>query len=373
LESFQWDACFETGLPDVDEQHRRLVDHINRFGTLVAAGTIDANIIDAVLDELTTYAALHFRNEDALMSSVGLDTRHVLAHGASHTNFLAEVGRMREDATSGDLTKAEFLLRFLIHWLAYHILGQDQTMARQVAAVRAGAKPDDALALADSENSPATETLLRALSSLFHQVSERNRDLSQLNRTLEVRVAERTHALHEANLQLASLAMTDPLTGLPNRRHAMSRLVREWNASLVEGTPLACMLIDADQFKLVNDTYGHEAGDKVLRELARTLAHAARTDDLVARLGGDEFLVICPRTPLEGALRFGADLTRIVASVAVPLGADTWRGSVSIGIAVRSPEMTGLEDLMRAADEGLYAAKHKVRGARTPHRTSADG
>jgi len=363
MDSFRWDTCFETGLNDVDEQHHRLVDLINRFGSLIAAGTVNGSSVDDILGELTAAAERHFTDEEALMASVGLDARHVSAHRSSHASFLAEVGRMREDAIPGDMAKAEFFLRFLIHWFAYHIIGQDQTMARQITAVLAGTNPDAALELAHAKNSPATETLLRALSSLFHQVSERNRELRLLNRTLEARVAERTRALHEANLQLASLAMTDPLTGLPNRRHAMARLEREWQDSVADGTPLTCMLVDVDQFKLVNDTYGHEAGDTVLRELARTLAHASRTDDLVARLGGDEFLVICPRTPLQGAHLFRTDLVHTVAANAVSLGSNTWNGSVSIGFAVRTPEMTCLEDLLRAADEGLYAFKHKERGA----------
>lgn len=94
--------------------------------------------------------------------------------------------------------------------------------------------------------------------------------------------------------------MTDALTGLPNRRHALQQLKTLWEESTRSASPLSVMMIDADHFKEVNDTCGHDAGDLVLGELARTLQHAVRTDDLVSRLGGDEFLIICPDTDSSG-------------------------------------------------------------------------
>jgi hemerythrin len=203
--------------------------------------------------------------------------------------------------------------------------------------------------------------LLTALNGLFQQVSARNHELVQLNRTLEARVKERTLALTIANQQLEELANTDTLTGLPNRRYAMRSFAREWDAGQRDGTPLACMVIDADGFKVINDTYGHDAGDEVLRALSKQLQHAVRTDDIVCRLGGDEFLIICAGTPMEGALKLAETIRREVAALHVPAGAGEWRGSISVGVAAKTFAMTGLDELLKAADLGLYVAKRNGR------------
>jgi hemerythrin len=116
-------------------------------------------------------------------------------------------------------------------------------------------------------------------------------------------------------------------------------------------------MIDADHFKEVNDTYGHDAGDSVLIKLAKTLQHSLRNDDIVCRLGGDEFFVICPNTDREGGM-YIAELTRkVVSELRVHTGGEPWHGSVSIGVASRSPDMESCDELIKAADKCLYAAK----------------
>ena len=121
------------------------------------------------------------------------------------------------------------------------------------------------------------------------------------------------------------------------------------------------MLIDADGFKQVNDSAGHEAGDLVLKALAACLGHAFRTDDLVCRLGGDEFVVLCPNTDLAGALHIAEIARQDVAAMVVAAGSSQWRGSVSIGVAVRTGAMPGAEALIKAADDAVYAAKRRGR------------
>lgn len=151
--------------------------------------------------------------------------------------------------------------------------------------------------------------------------------------------------------------MTDVLTGLPNRRQALQVLEREWQTSTASGAPLACMMIDADGFKKINDTCGHDAGDAVLRELARCLQDAVRNDDVVCRLGGDEFLIICALTPLEGALLTAEKVRHEVSELRVAAGNGFWIGSISVGVAVRHSAMSCFDALLKAADDGVYAAK----------------
>ena len=268
---------------------------------------------------------------------------------------------MRQGVAPEKPDSAEPLLKFLTYWLAFHILGTDQSMARQVRAIHGGQNPADAFSAEEVQKEGATEPLLHALNGLFHQVSERNRELLELNQTLEEKVEERTKALLEANRKLEELSLTDVLSGLPNRRHAMIRLANDWAQSQKSGTSLACMMIDADGFKQINDNYGHDAGDEVLRQLSDNLRYAVRTDDAVCRLGGDEFLIICPETSLEGALHAAELIRKKIASLRVPAGAGIWSGSISVGVATRSPDMRGPEDLLKAADEGVYLAKRNGR------------
>jgi len=360
MESFHWNNCFNTGVAQVDDQHHHLVDVINRFGALLTsdAGVSSAHI-ESVFGELADYAIYHFREEEGLMVNAGIDQRHLAIHRQAHASFLEEVTRMHSGMTAGTTDAAKFLLRFLTHWLAYHILGQDQVMAAQITAIRSGKTPKQAFEESERGHDPATDMLLHALNGLFHQVSDRNKELYQLNQTLESKVAERTRELSAANQRLEDMAMTDILTGLPNRRHALRSFEREWALATTDNSALACMMIDADGFKQINDTRGHDAGDAVLRELARALAYAVRTDDVVCRLGGDEFFIICPRTPLSGALKFAEELRSQIAALHVPAG--EWRGSISVGVAARTPEVISLDALMKAADDGVYAAKRAGR------------
>lgn len=362
MASFVWDQYFETGLDTVDQQHRVLVDLINRFGEQLTQGSA-VNLADSevLFQELENYARYHFRDEEEMLARVGLDPRHIRQHQDLHADFLTEVVQMH-DSNTNDGTAASRLLKFLTYWLAYHILGTDQSMARQIAAMQAGHSAAQAYEADLAMKDGATEPLLVALNGLFQEMSERNRELKELNRTLEARVAERTQSLSQANELLQQMSMTDVLTGLPNRRQAMARLAMDWNAAVQADTALACMMIDADGFKQINDQYGHDAGDEVLRTLARQLRHAVRTDDIVCRLGGDEFFIICPRTTLPGALHAAELVRQEVAALRVPVaGGGNWQGSVSIGVAQRQAGMRNLEDLMKAADEGMYQAKRAGR------------
>lgn len=362
MNSFVWDKHFVTGLTEVDIQHHHLVDVINQFGGLLTrpeGATFDD--IEKVFGELAAYTKYHFTEEESLMDKAGVDRRHGEHHRQEHVKFFEEVALMHAAISRENPDTAKPLLKFLIYWLAYHILGSDQCLAKQITAIRAGQTPENAYLAEERMKEGAVEPLLHALNGLFKQVSERNRELQLLNQTLESRVAERTEELALANRQLEEIALTDVLTGLPNRRYAMRRLAQEWNESVKEDSPLACMMIDADGFKQVNDNHGHDAGDEVLRHLSRNLRYELRTDDVVCRLGGDEFFVICPHTQVEGAARLAEKLRQSIAALRVPTGNGVWCGSISIGVAVRKAGMDNFEQMIKASDENVYIAKKNGR------------
>ncbi len=192
---------------------------------------------------------------------------------------------------------------------------------------------------------------------MLHVVSQRNRELRAANAELEARVLERTEELNRVNQQLELLAVNDDLTGLPNRRFAVTAMRELWQEARSDGSPLAVLMVDADKFKQVNDTWGHAEGDNLLRELAQQLRRAVRTSDIVCRLGGDEFLVICPRSNVQGARLVANKLLAEIKPYRNADGDEYWSGAISIGTAELQDAMQLPEDLLKAADLALYSAK----------------
>lgn len=371
MQTFHWDERYQTGLKDVDDQHRYLVEVINRFGEQLTRSTgAEWSEIQTVFSEVADYTRYHFREEENLMEAAGLDPAYRQEHTEQHQHFMDDVARMHGVVTPEHLDGAGRLFYFLMHWLVYHILGTDHAMARQVAAVKSGVSPAEARRRQwEGASQETAGPLLESLQGLFQLISLRNRELVDLNATLETKVAERTAELSVANRLLENLALTDPLTSLPNRRHAISRLNLLWAEAVRDGTPLTAMMIDADGFKPINDTFGHDAGDTVLRELARTLREGVRTDDVVCRLGGDEFFILCPRTPLADALNVAEKLRNDIARLRVAANGGTWHGSISVGVAERDA-LENPESLLKLADDGVYAAK---RGGRNRVETVQKG
>jgi diguanylate cyclase (GGDEF)-like protein/hemerythrin-like metal-binding protein len=353
--AFTWDKHFVTGIAEVDEQHHGLVDLINAFGERVAAGDTSAAETTDTLSRLRQYARYHFREEEQLMMTAGIDPRALAAHQQAHQRFFEEIERIDRRLPSLGDTESGQILDYLVHWLGYHILGVDQSMARQLRAIAAGTSSTAAYEEELAFDAGAVQPLLNAISGLLRIVEEKNRELVASNAALETRVAERTRELRQLNDAMHQLAMHDPLTGLPNRRQATGFLDAHWPQRQTE--PVSCLMIDADHFKEINDSFGHEQGDRVLKELALEIRQSFRTDDLVCRIGGDEFLVLCPQTPLAKALELAERLRAHINGLKLPAHNGIWQGSLSVGVACATDTMTQTSDLLRMADEGLYAAK----------------
>ena len=164
-----------------------------------------------------------------------------------------------------------------------------------------------------------------------------------------------------SNRRLKHTAMTDLLTGLPNRRAGLDALTRNWSASKRTGQPVAAMMIDVDCFKSVNDRHGHAVGDQVLQEVARAIQSSARKDDSVCRMGGEEFLLVCHNTDLRSALLTAERLRKMVQALKINIKGMDIQTSVSIGVASRDTDMEGPDDMVLGADKALYAAKHAGR------------
>ncbi len=186
--------------------------------------------------------------------------------------------------------------------------------------------------------------------------------------TSETKVATQQLAIHKTNAELETLngklqqiATTDELTGLYNRREAMHRLEDYWAKADREGQLLACMMLDIDHFKKCNDTYGHDVGDVVLRETARTLRRNTRAGETVFRLGGEEFVVLCPSSSAKMAAVGAERLRAAVEANRIERGRMSLGITISVGVAELDHRTTGPDDLLKLTDEALYEAKRSGR------------
>jgi diguanylate cyclase (GGDEF)-like protein len=160
-----------------------------------------------------------------------------------------------------------------------------------------------------------------------------------------------------SNRRLLQEALTDPLTQLANRRYGLDRLNQEWSFASHHGTQLACLMLDIDHFKAINDQHGHEVGDLVLGQIARVLEQACRKNDVVFRYGGEEFCVVCPSTGLADAVLLGERIVRAVREGRYGRIGARFPVTLSVGVAVRSADMADPEALLARADQALYHAK----------------
>ena len=212
-----------------------------------------------------------------------------------------------------------------------------------IVPLKSGGEVIGAVALADRvDGLPFSQREIDALDGLLPSI------------TLAVGRARTVERVKE----LQYLATLDPLTGLHNRRHFREALAVEVQRARRQRQPLSVLILDADGFKAVNDTFGHHAGDAVLKDIADVLRHTVRVFDVSARIGGDEFAVLMPGTEGTAAAVTGERIRRRLASLALPRTVEgtSPKLGVSIGVGVLQPAGNG-EDLLEDADRALYQAK----------------
>ncbi|MGA0093946.1 MAG: diguanylate cyclase domain-containing protein [Chthoniobacterales bacterium] len=181
-----------------------------------------------------------------------------------------------------------------------------------------------------------------------------------------VELALSKHAAQQAATEkMSELVLTDPLTGLANRRHFDQTLASEWDRAAREDHSLAVLMVDIDHFKRFNDTHGHAAGDVCLQTVARAMQeHCGRPGDLVCRWGGEEFAVILPATDAAGAMHLACELVEVVRSLGLAHGNSPAAPvvTISVGAAAAQPDEGGTAAaLVEKADAALYAAKQAGR------------
>ncbi len=207
-----------------------------------------------------------------------------------------------------------------------------------------------------------TQDIQRVLSRIMNEV----RGLKNVNRKFIQKLEEQRTEIERLKDELRRVkeeASIDPLTGLRNRRsfeRALSEFFRDFKKF---GYPFSVIMFDLDDFKEINDTDGHLAGDKVLKEIGNILRNYLRAKDVPARTGGEEFTIILPGITREEALMVAERLRKVIANYAVEYEGKKISTTASFGVAEVTPDTESPEELIRVADENLYRAKRQGKNA----------
>jgi diguanylate cyclase (GGDEF)-like protein len=197
----------------------------------------------------------------------------------------------------------------------------------------------------------------------YKRVTQREIDFCQVvaNASFHaLKNAQLFNTLQKENSQLKRLSITDQLTNIYNHGYFYARLEEEFDRASRYDTILSCIMIDIDNFKMVNDSYGHTKGDDVLREVAQAIKRTIRKSDLVARYGGEEFAILLPHTDLERAMKGAERVRKVIENLDFTNVSKDFRVTVSAGVAT-FPEkgLDNSRDIIALADKALYEAKKR--------------
>lgn len=466
-EIFPWNANFETGIPAIDMQHKKLVELINTLAMHLAYQSGELTL-DEVFHEIDAYIDHHFATEERLIHRYLAGDPLLEEHERTHRDFSEDMARFRRECADKSVSKlCEEILTYLSHWLALHILDADKRMAKVVLAIQAGASPDEAKVKAGEEMAGLMKVLIETILAMYDALSSRTLELmreiherrraeeklrlaaSVYENTLEAvfiadakavivdvnnafcqftgytrqdivgkslkvlkaglqgnqaqriwhEVAENGHwsgeiqsrgkdgeiapewlsmsairdddgeiinyvglltsitQLVQHQHQLEFYAQHDVLTRLPNRLLFADRLQQAIAKTKRGERHCAVCYLDLDEFKAVNDTYGHAAGDELLIEIAVRIRRILRANDTFARLGGDEFVLLME--DLASPKDSRVFLERVMKEIERPFEIDGQRIRItaSIGVDTFSAEGGDADALLEQADQAMYRVK----------------
>jgi diguanylate cyclase (GGDEF)-like protein len=299
-----------------------------------------------------------------LRSHAGTTSRPIIGYIRLGMSFDRSWAHLRANLIGALTVVAALLIVAVVAtlFLTRRLVAPMRQLMRAARAVGAGkldvyvpAKSSDELGL-----------LTHTFNHMTQRLAESQAEVATYQRTLEDKVTQRTKELEVATAQAYKLAQHDILTGLPNRALLNQRLKQIVAQAARDGQQVACLFLDFDHFKRINDTLGHDAGDQLLQAVAQRLTSAVRESDTVARLGGDEFVLILPGLdPVHAAYEVMTVLTRVRESFLAPfrLADQTPTLTCSIGVSVYPVDATDPNGLIKQADTAMYAAKEAGRNA----------
>ena len=220
---------------------------------------------------------------------------------------------------------------------------------------------------AESQTLQKERELRRAKEDALEQQKKLNENLEHTVRERTIELEKTMEHLNKVNQELEELSVKDGLTGIFNRRYFDTKAEEEWDRAMRNPAMVSILLLDLDHFKAVNDTRGHQCGDKVLQVVARAIVDiACRPADVVARYGGEEFVVLLPSTTRDGAEHVAGLLVKHIADQRIMFEGKLVPVTVSIGLASVMPTISDkLDVLISGADEALYQSKENGRNRYT--------
>jgi len=312
------------------------LDRINR--SAFVAGVLDADT--RFPDNPTEYTSRHGHQVLGLGVRIPNTDWSVVAE-IKKADAYAEIVRM------GELTTLIVVLLLVAMGLFAYLLGHSivkplQRLSGEAGKVASGNLQVDIPVQGNSEISYLTQVFNHMVASLQRGQEE---------------ISQAHEALIEKNRELHQLSITDSLTGIFNRKHVMDLFDMEFIRTQRYGTPFSVLIADLDHFKAVNDTYGHLAGDSVLRSIAKAMVESVRACDHIGRYGGEEFVVVLPNTGIDGAMDMAERIRRKIRLVTFNNDGQEFSMTLSIGLAVCHDDDNSVEAILKRADDALYRAK----------------
>ncbi len=326
----------------------RAVDSAERYQAIFDASPIETAILDPELRILEMNDAFRRAHPDASANEKVLDACYDEEPPGASGHPSAEAVRTGEThGTEFQGVRGGRMVSHLVHAAPLRTAGGEIAGVIHMAV--------------DMTRQHELEENLRAQVERHHKALEQQERLSQNLMRVQRQLREKNQELESAKVELERLSITDDLTGLHNRRHFDHAIDAEVRRSRRYGHALSVLMIDIDHFKDVNDTWGHAAGDEVLRNMARVFEENLRETDTIARYGGEEFIALLPETNAELARQIADRLREEVAGLETPGPEETLRVTVSVGVTTaQGPDFTAA-DLIDTADGALYKAKHAGR------------
>ncbi len=335
------------------DTNRRVIGHTDtrHYGTRPS----DPFIIDAVA--ATEPLVRRIDNDDLLLVSMPMDTAVPGKSSIRWGTVVAGIGleRVRSGLVELFLRAVPTILIFvglvtlLVGWRL------ERSVIRPVRELTASARAFAGGNL-DARASIESDDELAVLCETFNRMSDQ---IARYTRQLEDEIRARTRELEEANRQLEALAITDALTGMFNRRYFEEALDKELRRCQRVDSPLSLLMMDVDHFKLYNDRHGHQAGDDLLRRLAKIVQRRVRETDMACRYGGEEFTIILPGTTTPDALVVASQLRQMVEEHPFAFAETQPSGkvTVSIGVATFPDHAEDKAGLISCADKAMYLVK----------------
>jgi len=304
---------------------------------------------------------LRAASEERLVSYDGSQDTHQLSTlapvGLTGWFLAVEADHAQDFAPATKITKQIFVIDVCII-LIFSVLAYKITLAimQPIEALSRGARRISEGHIDYEIPEPTRDDELALLTRTFNDMMRKMRSNQLEIESDRVRLAEKNEELQRANEILSQLSITDGLTKLHNHRYFQDHLTREIKRVGRSTSPLSMILLDIDDFKLLNDTHGHAAGDEVLVSLAAIMSDSARESDLIARYGGEEFVILMPNTDLAGAVHLAEKIRMSVESTRLIIGSGMKpiEITISLGVALFHGNR---REFFAEADGALYEAK----------------